>query len=104
MKIKTTLGAILPLLFAVTASAQLKLIPGGRGNLLIGLPLALPSPVSNPVINPRIELPGFPVQITPATPIPTTLPSLSPASPLILRNGNVSGRVSPLVRSLRLRM
>ncbi len=49
----------LALTLACSASAQMTMtLPGGRGNLYIGTPLTLPSPLTNIVISPRINLPA----------------------------------------------
>ncbi len=57
MNIKMTFVS-LSLVLAGTASAQVSILPGGRGNMYIGTPSILPGPMGNAVISPRINLPA----------------------------------------------
>ena len=94
VKKKTLIAAFATALFAGAASAQMTpLLPGGRGNILIGTPTTLPGFMPSPVISPRIQLPSpaltpttaivlSPAAITAALPfpvLPMTLPAAVPA-------------------------
>jgi hypothetical protein len=59
MNKKTTFLSTFALILATSASAQVtSILPGGRGNILIGTPMNLPGPIPNIVISPRISLPA----------------------------------------------
>ncbi len=53
-----TIFVLLSTILATSASAQVSILPGGRGNLYIGNPTTLPGPAANIVISPRINLPA----------------------------------------------
>jgi len=54
-----TVVSTLAFVLATSASAQvISILPGGRGNLIVGMPTNLPGPIGNAVISPRISLPS----------------------------------------------
>lgn len=95
MNIKMTL-ILLTTILATSASAQVNILPGGRGNIYIGTPMNLPSPAANIAISPRISLPAplltptvaltlSPVMVAAAIPVlPVALPSAIPVMPVSL--------------------
>lgn len=103
--------ALLPLILAASASAQVSILPGGRGNLYIGNGINLPGPAANVVISPRISLPApllsptvaltlapaplagtavIPV-LPVALPVALPAPSAAPAQPLIAQSVVIPG-------------
>ncbi len=79
--------ALLPLILAASASAQVSILPGGRGNLYIGNAINLPGPAANVVISPRISLPApllSPTVALTLSPAPLAGTAVIPALPVAL--------------------
>lgn len=100
MNTKLTL-VLLTLILAASASAQVTILPGGRGNLYIGNGINLPGPTANVVISPRISLPApllSPTVALTLAPAPlagtAVIPALPVALPAALPAGVPSMRVS----------